>query len=547
ELNFYKGNKALKLLAFLWILQNAFMIVSTAYRNNLYINEYSLTYKRIGVYIWLLLAMIGLMTTFLKIFKRKSNWFLFRSNGWLFYAVLVISSLINWDVILSDFNINRAEVKHKPLDRSYLISLSEKNLPQLLTLSDKIKDSVNTDDSDFSSLEFSRGYESAPLAIDTKPALHNKLYRFLEEMQSQQWQSFCFEKKRVHHDIFMMNKSITEISLQNYYLTTLKPLDILSNLQTLYFSNNHLEHLEELKMFPTLENLYLSSNQIDSLDFFPRMDLLKTLSLSTNNIKKLDPLKYLSNLTFLDLSYNQSVDFKTMPALKSLSVLLANNTYINDFTPFEHLPALKELSFSNSLVNNKNSMPSLPKLERLTIQNDQITCSDTALFMKLASYTSLAYLNLSDNQLENLYPLTSEFGIKKTVYEKNKFSPSIPSLRSLDISRNNIHSLYFLFQYKSLEELFVSGNPLTDIETIDQLTNLKTLSIDNCGLRNINFVRKLSSLQVLNISNNNFTDYSPLSSLKDLKQLTAGPVTKAQWQQLKKILPKTKIYASVIN
>lgn len=121
-LNFYQGNKTLKVLAGLWIMQNAFMIISTAYRNNLYINEYSLTYKRIGVYIWLLLVLIGLVTTFIKIIKAKSNWYLFRTNGWLFYGVLLFSCFINWDMIVTNFNINRAELKKKPLDTSYLVS-----------------------------------------------------------------------------------------------------------------------------------------------------------------------------------------------------------------------------------------------------------------------------------------------------------------------------------------------------------------------------------------------------------------------------------------
>ncbi|MCX6296471.1 MAG: DUF4173 domain-containing protein, partial [Bacteroidetes bacterium] len=166
-LNFYKGNKILKYLSYLWIAQNAFMLISTASRNKLYIDEYSLTYKRIGVYIWLILAMIGLMTTFFKIAKTKSNWFLFRSNGWLFYAVLISACFVNWDVLVTGFNISKAELKQKPLDKLYLTSLSEKNIPQLLALNDSIKNKTDFDNQDLSSV-FSR-YDYSP--IDYKPAL----------------------------------------------------------------------------------------------------------------------------------------------------------------------------------------------------------------------------------------------------------------------------------------------------------------------------------------------------------------------------------------
>jgi Leucine-rich repeat (LRR) protein len=543
ELNFYKGNKFLKLLAFLWVLQNAFMIISTAYRNNLYINEYCLTYKRIGVYIWLLLAMIGLITTFVKVFKVKSNWFLFRSNGWLFYAVLVISPVLNWDVMVTNFNINSAEVKHKSLDKSYLISLSDNNIPQLLQLNDSIKDSVNVDNYDRSS--FSYRYEIP--VVDYKSALHNKLYHFLEGMQKQEWQSFCFEKKRVYNEIFEMRNSIQEINLQNYYLETLQPLDILENLKTIYFSNNHLTNLSDLKMFPALENVYLTSNQIDSIDFFPRMDALKTLSLSGNNFKKLYQLKNAPNITFLDLSNTQSIDFKTMPSLKKLTTLLGNNIYINDFNPLKRLTDLKCLSLSNSIINNKNSLPTLVQIEKLTVQSNQINYTDTAFFEKLSHDVNLTNLNLSDNQLGNLYPLTSYYDIKKTLAERNKLTPTIPSLKSLDVSRNSIYSLYPLTQYKNLEELYVSGNSFTETTSFEQFTNLKILSIDNCNLRSIAFLKKLKLLETLNISNNNITDYAPLYYLKMLKQVSLGTITKSEMQKLKKALPTTKIYAQIIN
>ncbi len=58
--NFVK-NPWLKWMAFLWVLQNALLLSSAAYKNHLYIVEYALTYKRIGVYIYLLLAFTGLV------------------------------------------------------------------------------------------------------------------------------------------------------------------------------------------------------------------------------------------------------------------------------------------------------------------------------------------------------------------------------------------------------------------------------------------------------------------------------------------------------
>jgi hypothetical protein len=89
-INFYEKNKWIKWMAYLWIFQNLFMLFSTGYRNNLYIDESGLSYKKIGVYVYLLLTFIGLLTTLIKVYKIKTNWYLFKINGVFYYAILVI-------------------------------------------------------------------------------------------------------------------------------------------------------------------------------------------------------------------------------------------------------------------------------------------------------------------------------------------------------------------------------------------------------------------------------------------------------------------------
>ena len=59
-----KNNKALMACAYLWIIQNVLMLSSTAFRNQIYIHDFNFTYKRIGVYVWLVLAAFGLCVLF---------------------------------------------------------------------------------------------------------------------------------------------------------------------------------------------------------------------------------------------------------------------------------------------------------------------------------------------------------------------------------------------------------------------------------------------------------------------------------------------------
>ncbi|MES2763114.1 MAG: DUF4173 domain-containing protein [Bacteroidota bacterium] len=127
-----KNNKALMVFVYLWIIQNVVMLSSTAFRNQIYIHDFNFTYKRIGVYVWLALAAFGLCIMFLKIYTKRSNWYLIRTNVALWFTVLVLSSTVNWDKLITSYNI-----QNKPLaqvDFYYLFSLSDTNLPELLAV-----------------------------------------------------------------------------------------------------------------------------------------------------------------------------------------------------------------------------------------------------------------------------------------------------------------------------------------------------------------------------------------------------------------------------
>ncbi len=187
RVNFYPKNKALKVLAYIWILQNVFLVVATAYRNQLYIDEFSLTHKRIGVYVYLSLTLIGLAITLIKIAKLKTNWFLIRTAGWSFYAVLVLSCAMNWNMLITNFNIQQAVAKNKVLDTDYLMELNDTNLPNLVRL-----------------------YEQNQLTQDTysyygsRYNLEYRLARFINEWEASGWKSWCYDKQRVYDELMEM-------------------------------------------------------------------------------------------------------------------------------------------------------------------------------------------------------------------------------------------------------------------------------------------------------------------------------------------------------
>lgn len=145
--NFNTGNGTLKALTYLWIAQNMVMIISVVLRNYHYIDNHGLTYKRIGVYVFLLMTLIGLVSLIVKIARQRSNFFLWRINAWAAYAVLVVLSFWNWDASIAQYNVHTVQNQTLPaylpesprrynaadkVDLPYLLKLSDKALPALL-------------------------------------------------------------------------------------------------------------------------------------------------------------------------------------------------------------------------------------------------------------------------------------------------------------------------------------------------------------------------------------------------------------------------------
>ncbi len=118
--NFDAKANNLKKLAKIWILLNGILIVSTIIKNSEYVSHFGLTYKRLGVYGFLLLAIIGLVISFIKISKQKTNAFLFNQMLWYCYGTILICSYVNWGNLITHYNI----AVGKGVDAEYLRTLN---------------------------------------------------------------------------------------------------------------------------------------------------------------------------------------------------------------------------------------------------------------------------------------------------------------------------------------------------------------------------------------------------------------------------------------
>jgi len=140
NLNFYEKNKTLKTLTISWILLNVGLVIITTYKNYLYVNDFGFTYKRIGVFIYLSLALIGLITTYIKVYATYNLWYLFRKNIAVAFVILMFSCVVNWDKLITIYNVEYAQ----NTDVDYIINLSDNNTFLLKKYTEKFSNEIST-------------------------------------------------------------------------------------------------------------------------------------------------------------------------------------------------------------------------------------------------------------------------------------------------------------------------------------------------------------------------------------------------------------------
>ncbi len=131
KINFVKENHILKTLSILWIALNTILVICVVVKNYQYTFLYGVTLKRLGVFLYLTLCLIGLFTTYIKINSLRTNTYLIRRNVLAGFVLLSIASLANWSAIITRFNIDQNHIDYGQLYRLYpqnVLELQEANL-----------------------------------------------------------------------------------------------------------------------------------------------------------------------------------------------------------------------------------------------------------------------------------------------------------------------------------------------------------------------------------------------------------------------------------
>lgn len=531
QINFSEQSRLIKILAFIWIIQNILVIISTAYRNYLYIDMYSLTYKRIGIYLWLILTTGGLITTYLKISAKKTTWYLFRANGWVAFIVLVLFACQNWDSVIAKFNLSKSTTP----DKYYVLDLqSPAILPELLKLRNTNIPIVDESSGELYSMnsswvEVTDYYRPPYYREDYLQELHKRVYQFLIDWENSDWQSWNLGASKTANELYKLSEEgkFEKLQLNNMNIDSLGYSKIFVYVKDLNLDHNQIKNLKSLSGFTNLNSLSLGYNYIYDISSLPVIPGLTEISLNGNYLQNTGNLNEFSKLEVINLSNNSNnINIDNLADLKNLRELNLNGTPVENYTILKKMTSLRSLSIASHGLKKIEELPILPQLEEIDLSNNALGTSKFKTLSKFRYFSGLKTLILSGNQITNLYILTS--------YDKNNENDTVvpvnkdnlisifSSLENLNVSSNNITDIRPLIYYNNLKSLDLSNNTVYELSTLEYLTKLEHLNIYNTGTQSFDNLSMLTRLKELNISSNYIVDISKISNLKQLEVLKAG-------------------------
>lgn len=297
--NYHSANpsyRKIRLLVLLWIFQNMFMIAITILRNHDYIFVYGITYKRIGVDVYLLLALAGLALVFRKIVQQKSNAFVSKYFGWVCFGVLIAATPVNWDRIVFSYN---SKLQHR-LDMMYANSLSYISLPD--------QHKYKTGNYVLTPREYSE--------LQSKTFEFLSHHRYLHE--NGMWQSYNLATTAVYDELITMNLAKDSVvhagkseSGSIYFFPCY------AEITGLTFFSSDLTSIGEVSEYQQLRALDLRYNEeLKSISGIEKCVNLQEIDLRGTHVTSYAPLMLMPQLRVLYVDY---LDAETEDNLRTLN------------------------------------------------------------------------------------------------------------------------------------------------------------------------------------------------------------------------------------
>ena len=280
------------------------------------------------------------------------------------------------------------------------------------------------------------------------------------------------------------NSDVTTLDLSNRGIMDISALSACDKLTSLNLSGNAVSDLTPLMDIPGLQYLYLSGNNISDLRPLMGLTSIKYLDVSANAITSTVPLGSNTSLLELNLANNPISNFSGIAKLKNLNSLNLSATGFSDqnIDVFSYLSKLVTLNVENNFNLTGEGYRALRNIiPSCSIAHSDLVYSVTAENNTIASDTR--ELNLENKGISDLSFLMKLNYLEKVQLAGNnisniyyfQYTESWRSITWLDLSNNEIADIYALTSLRNLTTLNLSYNQITNVTPLYALTNLREL------------------------------------------------------------------------
>ena len=269
------------------------------------------------------------------------------------------------------------------------------------------------------------------------------------------------------------------------------------------------------------------------------MTQLTSLKLEDNNsIQDYSPIKFLTGLKTLILDKGTSQEDLDLSGLSGLESLEMSGFMSISF--LKNMGNLKHLSIHGCNIDEANAMSGLTGLETLacySVWTYAVPLRDVAFIDNMPNLKSLDFSGISQDggwggyqrNIDIMGDISNVFnhqGLEELYLNNCMFELNFgrlkenPSLKKLEMREVNLQENFYVESSQGMTNVWyddVSLDAHTDFLT--KYPGLEELYLDGNQLTNINFASSLKNLTHLGLNNNYITELSPLNQAENLKYL----------------------------
>jgi Leucine-rich repeat (LRR) protein len=247
---------------------------------------------------------------------------------------------------------------------------------------------------------------------------------------------------------------------------------------------------------------YIDAHQIVTESSSRSHSQIYEIDLHGSNITRISNLDQFCRITTLDLSCNV---ISRIEGLHSCTHLKELKLYSNKISRIEGLNKLKQLCHltlqHNRIETIGSGLQSLQKLKRLRLDYN---CLTRVSHHEFTGCPQLSHLDLSNNFLETVEGLDSLVQLEEIRLSNNKLTamPVLFHCKKVPSGCNVCNLLPVFMLIIKLEEIDMSGNPLSVLPKSNSHHSLKRLLLERTGISCLKALGQIMALQELHVAHN---------------------------------------------